>query len=229
MKRVSSLKRACWRAALAACVWGAFPLAAAAHPHGWVDISVEGVFDAQGRLTALNQHWRMDPLYSQVLMEDIQREAGAASLEARLDALGVEIRDNLARQHNLTQMRLEGRDVAQAPVTEMTTRYRDRRLVFRFTLPLAAPLSLAGRTFRYQVFDPTYYIEMLHEANEQGTEPLPSALQLRGAPKGCTTTIIEASPDPKKVAEAAMLDRTQQGEPDLGRFFTETGEISCPG
>ncbi len=202
---------------------------AEAHPHGWVDISVEGLFDAQGNLTALRQRWRMDPFYSQVVMEDMSRVAGDSSMAERLDALGLEIRNNLATQDNLTHITRDGEPVAQAAVDDTNTEYRDDRLIFSFVLPLAEPQPMAGHTLHYRIFDSTYYIEMVHEANEDGSQPLPEALTLDDAPAGCTTHIAKADPDPAKVMEAAMLDRTEQGEPNLGRFFAETGAITCPG
>ncbi len=199
-----------------------------AHPHGWVDLSVEGVFDDAGRLQALRQQWRMDPFYSQVVMEEMGRLEDGTSMPERLDALGVEIRNNLATQDNLTHITLDGEPVAQAEVTNTNTEIRGDRLVFSFVLPLASPVEMAGHALDYRIFDPTYYIEMVHEANADGSEPLPEALTLSGAPADCTTQIVQADPDPSKVMEAAMLDKTESGEPNLGRFFAETGEIRCP-
>lgn len=203
------------------------PTAALAHPHGWVDLSVEGIFDDQGNLTALRQRWRMDPFYSQVVMEDMSRVEGDTTMAQRLDALGVEIRNNLETNDHLTHITLDGQPVGQGVVNDTNTEYRDDRLVFSFVLPLAEPQAMAGHTLRYRIFDSTYYIEMLHEANADGSAPLPNALTLSGAPQGCQTQIIKADPDPDKVMEASMLDRTEQGEPNLGRFFAETGEITC--
>lgn len=205
---------------------GASP--AFAHPHGWVDISVQGIFDDQGRLEALRQQWRMDPFYSQVVMEEMSRVEGDTSMAERLDALGVEIRNNLATQNNLTRITLDGEPVEQASVNDTNTEVRGERLVFSFVLPLASPVALGGHELDYRIFDPTYYIEMVHEANADGSRPLPEALTLDNAPGGCETQIVKADPDPAKVMEAAMLDKTETGEPDLGRFFAETGEIRCP-
>ena len=206
-----------------------WPLLASAHPHGWVDISVRGEFDAQGRLEALRQQWRMDPFYSQVVMEELASVDDDSSMAERLDALGTEIRNNLATQHNLTWIDLDGRQLAQAEVVNTNTEIDGERLVFEFVLPLAQPVALGGHLLRYRVFDPTYYIEMVHEANADGSQPLPEALTLEHAPPGCTTRIVKAKPDPQKVMEAAMLDKTETGEPNLGRFFAETGEIRCSG
>ncbi|GHB32461.1 DUF1007 family protein [Salinicola rhizosphaerae] len=205
------------------------PSAALAHPHGWVDVSVEGIFDDRGELTALRQRWRMDPFYSQVVMEDMASVKDGSTMAQRLDALGVEIRDNLAKENNLTHITLDGQPVAQGKVTDTNTEYRDERLVFSFVLPLAHAQPMAGHTLRYRVYDATYYIEMLHEANADGSQPLPDALTMADAPAGCTTDIVKAKPDPEKVMEASMIDATQQTEPNIGRFFAETGEITCSG
>ncbi|WP_110636541.1 DUF1007 family protein [Salinicola salarius] len=228
MKKASSRCRYGWLGlGIALCLGG--PSAALAHPHGWVDMSVEGIFDDEGNLTALRQRWRMDPFYSQVVMEEMATADDATSMAERLDALGVEIRDNLATQHNLTTITLDDDPLAQGDVSDTNTDYRDERLIYDFVLPLATPQPLAGRTLRYRIFDPTYYIEMVHEANEDGSRPLPGALTLANAPEGCATVVVKATPDPQKVMEAAMLDKSETGEPNLGRFFAETGEITCPG
>ncbi|MED5501331.1 MAG: DUF1007 family protein, partial [Pseudomonadota bacterium] len=225
MKKASSRCRYGWLGlGIALCLGG--PSAALAHPHGWVDMSVEGIFDDEGNLTALRQRWRMDPFYSQVVMEEMATADDATSMAERLDALGVEIRDNLATQHNLTTITLDDDPLAQGDVSDTNTDYRDERLIYDFVLPLATPLPLAGRTLRYRIFDPTYYIEMVHEANEDGSRPLPGALTLANAPEGCATVVVKATPDPQKVMEAAMLDKSETGEPNLGRFFAETGEIT---
>ncbi|WP_239495385.1 DUF1007 family protein [Salinicola halophilus] len=217
-----------WGSGLLALVAVGLSSPAFAHPHGWVDISVEGVFDEAGRLAALRQQWRMDPFYSQVVMEEMSSLDDGTTMPERLDALGVEIRNNLATQDNLTTITLDGAPVAQGEVRNTNTEVRGDRLVFSFVLPLASPVPMAGHELDYRIFDPTYYIEMVHEANADGSEPLPGALTLAGAPAGCSTHIVKADPDPSKVMEAAMLDKTESGEPNLGRFFAETGEIRCP-
>lgn len=228
MKRVLSRCRYGWLGLGIALCLGE-PSAVLAHPHGWVDMSIEGIFDDEGNLTALRQRWRMDPFYSQVVMEEMATVDDGTSMAERLDALGAEIRNNLATQHNLTTITLGGEALAQGDVSDTNTDYRDERLIYDFVLPLATPQPLGGRTLRYRIFDPTYYIEMVHEANEDGSRPLPGALTLENAPEGCASVVVKATPDPQKVMEAAMLDKSETGEPNLGRFFAETGEITCPG
>ncbi|MFG6175950.1 DUF1007 family protein [Halomonas sp. THAF12] len=208
---------------LAILLLSLWPLLAAAHPHGWVDVSVRVMTDEQGRAEALQQRWRLDPFYSQLLLEELRAAKGEASMEARLDRLGVEIRHNLAPKHYFTHVTRDGRPVALGEVDDITTLARDGRVELMFRLPLATPLPLDGAPMRYRIYDPTYYLEVVHEADNE--TPRPDALRVAGA--DCTTRILAADPDPAKVAEAASLDRGEQAEEGLGRFFAETGEVQC--
>ncbi len=196
---------------------------AMAHPHGWIDMSVRVITDDNGVATGLHQTGRMDPFYSLVVFEELQQVPGG-SMEEGLDQLGGEIRDNLAAQHYFTEVRIGSEKQSFGDVTEYTALERDGRLTFMFILPLTSPQPLSGQVLEYQVFDPTYYIEMVHE--EEGDEPSPQALILNGEPE-CALSVLSADPDPELVMQAALLDADEAGEPGLGRRFAETGRVDC--
>lgn len=200
------------------------PLAAVAHPHGWIDLRMRLVPDGEGRLLALQQSWRLDPFYSLVLLEELGRDAGGGGLDAALDQLGSDMRETLSPQSYFTELSLEGDRLELGEVDDYTVLERDGRIEFVFLLPLAEPLEMAGKTLRYQVFDPTYYIEVVHEA--EGDTPLADALVV-GGELDCQTRIRAAEPDPERVMAAAMLDVDDEAEPGLGRYFAETGEVTC--
>ena len=195
-----------------------------AHPHGWIDLSVKVISDDQDRVTALEQIWRMDPFYSLVVLEELGRVEGA-SLDEGLAQLGQEIRNNLVPMHYFTEVSLDGEPLELGEVTEYTTRTRDDRLIFTFRLPLAEPQSVADAMLIYQVFDPSYYIEVVHEADTQQRID-EDALILQGL-TDCTSSVEKADPDPEVVMRAALLDQDEQGESGLGRYFAETGRIDC--
>ena len=137
---------------------------AQAHPHGWIDLRMRLVVDDEGRLTGLHQSWLMDPFYSLVVLEELGQAGGEDGLEAALDQLGGEIRDNLVPHGYYTELRLGDDKLTFDPVNDYTVLERGGRVEFIFLLPLADPQPLAGRTLSYQVFDPTYYIEMVPRA-----------------------------------------------------------------
>ncbi|MCC5882684.1 MAG: DUF1007 family protein [Halomonas sp.] len=198
------------------------PVMATAHPHGWIDIRVRLLVDDEGRLEALHQAWRMDPFYSLVLLEELSRTEGG--LEAGLDRLGGEIRGNLAPFDFFTEIRLGDERLELGEVNEYTVMERGGRVEFIFLLPLASTRALSEETLQYKVFDPTYYLEVVHEA--EGETPLDDAL-LVGGELACTTQIVPANPDPELVMQAALLDVTDEAEPGLGRHFAETGVVVC--
>ncbi|MCG6659725.1 DUF1007 family protein [Halomonas campisalis] len=195
-----------------------------AHPHGWIDMRMRLVVDDQGRLEGLHQAWRMDPFYSLVILEELEHAAGGGGLEAGLDQLGGEIRENLRPHDYFTELRLDGERLALGEVSEYTVMSRGGRVEFIFLLPLATPQPLRDKTLHYKVFDPTYYLEVVHEAEDN--TPLDDALVV-GGELACTTRIVPADPDPERVMEAAMLDITDEAVPGLGRHFAETGEVTC--
>lgn len=200
------------------------PAAAQAHPHGWIDLSVRVILDGQGRVEALHQRWRMDPFYSLVLLEELGRAEGDEPMEARLDQLGLEIRDTLATQEYFTELSLDGDPLALGEVSEYTVMERGGRVEFIFLLPLDEPRPLGEATLRYRIYDPTYYIEVVHEADDR--VPREQALVVSGD-HDCETRILAADPDPAQVAEAARLDTDDQAPEGLGRYFAETGEVQC--
>lgn len=223
---MTPLRQLCRTALSRAWLVGLFglllPGLALAHPHGWIDIRVRLVVDEEGRLEALHQAWRMDPFYSLVLIEELSQSEGG--LEAGLDRLGGEIRGNLAPFDFFTEIQIGGDKLNLGEVTEYTVMERGGRVEFVFLLPLAEPQPLSDQTLEYQVYDPTYYLEVVHEA--EGDTPEEDALTV-GGELSCTTRILPADPDPEQVAEAAMLDVNDQAEPGLGRHFAETGVVAC--
>lgn len=201
------------------------PMVASAHPHGWIDISMRIIINADQHVEALHQRWRMDPFYSLVLIEELTHAEGEESLEQRLDMLGMEIRNTLAPQDYFTRLQHGDTAVALGEVQEYTVMERGGRVEFIFLLPLKEPLRLDGETLSYRVYDPSYFIEVLHE--EDGKGPSPDALVLTDNEVSCTTRILPADPDPARVALAARLDITDESPDGLGRYFAETGEVAC--
>ena len=206
------------------------PIMANAHPHGWVDLRVRIIFNEQGHIETLHQAWRMDPFHSLIILEELGAVDDESNMRQRLDQLGTEILNNLREQQYFTELTYAGEPVLLGDVRDYTTLIIDDRVEFSFLLPLAEPLELddtasVNKALRYKIYDPTYYIEVVHAA-ERG-KPSPQSLVVTGAPPECQVKIIAADPDPARVMQAAMLDMNDTGEKGLGRFFAETGEVVC--
>lgn len=182
---------------------------ALAHPHAWIDVSVEVQFDPAGKVTALRQTWVFDEFYTADTVQKGERD--------KMDRLVTRILGNLRQYGYFTVVKAAEGGVALAAPTEHSARMRGPRLSMTFTTPLVRPVA---PPLTYSVYDPFYYIEMLHADEDD-------AIRLADAPANCRSRLIPAKPDPKVVAKAAAIDRGGTGGDTLGAQFAETVEIRC--
>jgi len=219
--------RAPWSATVAAAVamllagllWLLPPGTALAHPHAWIDVDIELEADASDRVIALRQTWIIDPTYSRYLYDDAMEQFEGATPEEKLANLAAEILDNLAEYDWYTELHADDRRILGQPEGSATMVMQDRQLRFRFRLLLDEAVDPRNRTLRYAVYDPTYFIEILHASES------PPRLELSTGP--CRMDILKPRPDPVIVARALALDFTQTGEADLGRHFAEKVTAHC--
>ncbi|MEW5726495.1 MAG: DUF1007 family protein [Pseudomonadota bacterium] len=203
----------------AVCLFGLAPLPAAAHPHAWIDLRVEVLFDPAGRVTALRQTWLFDEYYTAFATEGFDKNRDGQPDRDKLDALLAENLGNLAQYDTFTRVRAGGGAVAVGKPGEASSRMVGNRLEMTFSLPLKAPVAV-GEGIDYAVFDPTFYIEILHA--EKGEQ-----VRLVGAPASCAHEVVAPSPSIETVALAQGLDRTQSAGDGLGAHFAEWVEIRC--
>ncbi|MCC6209300.1 MAG: DUF1007 family protein [Gammaproteobacteria bacterium] len=195
-------------------------LPAGAHPHAWIDVEVEARFDATSRIASLHMVWLFDDIYSAYVTQGLSFTGNDALDPERTARILTVMMKNLARFHYMTTVEAGSRPVKFAPPEDTSIMLRGRSLELEFTLPLAEPIPALQGPVTYSVYDPSYYIEMLHAEKDD-------AIRLRGAPAGCRFELIAPRPDPERVREAADLDRTQQGRDGLGAFFAERVTIRC--
>ncbi|MEY6432135.1 DUF1007 family protein [Thioalkalicoccus limnaeus] len=191
-----------------------------AHPHSWIDLRVALATDDRGRITALHQSWLMDPIYSVLLIEDMAPEARGESLDEKLDWIARTILGNLTEYRYFTEIEAEGRAIAAFQAFDPRLERVGGRLDFRFELRLDEPLDARANKIRYTVYDPTYFIEILHAEQD--------ALRFVDGAEGCESRRIPPRPDPAIVARAAAMAVDQRADPTLGRYFAEWMEVRCP-
>lgn len=194
--------------------------AAMAHPHAWIDVKVDVVFDGQGRVAALKQTWLFDVFYSEFAMQNPGVERGEASDAARLAALLDENIGLIAPYEWFTRVEVKKAAVAFSPPTEKSMRLVDGRIEMAFVLTLATPAAIAGSALDYLIFDPSYYIEMLHADNS-------ASIRLVDAPDGCTHRIAQPRPSAADVTRAAALDQVPDGPHDIGIVFAQRVTVQC--
>ena len=196
------------------------PSASQAHPHAWIDLTVRVLFDDMGRARALEENWLFDDYYTVFVIEGAKMNKDGTPDQASLDAVMKENMQNLAAYKYFTEVRSGDVPVEIGTATDTSTRMEKGRLALKFVVPFKAPVAVTDMPLRYAIFDPSYYVEMLHAE-------VPQPVTLAGAPASCAAELIKPNPNPDQVMLAAALDRSQSGGNGLGKFFSEEVRVIC--
>ena len=192
------------------------------HPHAWIDLRTEIRFNQIGEAVALSQIWLLDPGYSSFATVGLDKDRDGKPDWGALDALLQENMRNLKKFNYFTQIFYGSELVKFREIVEMSSRMQGNRLEMQFVVPFEVPINLSEQIkLTYRIFDPTYYIEIVHQKKNK-------SVFLVGAPSGCITEVKDPNPDAGTVMLAASLDKTQSGGLGLGKFFAETATIKCP-
>lgn len=191
-----------------------------AHPHAWIDVTTKLEFDSAGRIVALHQFWLFDDFYSMFVLEGAVAIGGGAPSQAALEDLMRENMTNLAEYNFFTEARSGNTPLSFDAPYDLATRMDGMRLEMSFVLPIRDPALVSDMPFSYSIFDPSYYIEMLHAKSE-------TRIELINAPEKCRVALQQPEPDPEQVMFAASLGQNEEGPSGLGRIFAETAQVSC--
>ena len=197
------------------------PASLEAHPHAWIYYRIALAFDDEGRALGLRQHWTLDEFYSAYSIEGLDADEDGVINEEELAKLRAEQKASLTEHEFLTRVEVAGEKVAFAAVEDMNSRLIDGALEITFYLPFEAPQKIGGdRRLVYAIYDPTYWIEMLHA-------PGKDKISLVDAPGSCAFRLVLPDPDGETMALAAALDRNESAGDTLGIAFAEKVEVTC--
>ncbi|MGP1394973.1 MAG: DUF1007 family protein [Inquilinaceae bacterium] len=200
---------------------GVFPIAAVqAHPHVWIDIQADILFDDDGRVAALGQRWLFDEFYTAFVTEGLDGDGDGAPDAEPLDALLRDTMTNLRDYDFFSRVERGAETLDFGDISDMAVSVRDGRLEMAFTLPLATPVAPGPDGLRYAVFDPSFYVEMLHAQTDD-------AIRLVDAPDGCLHRLRAPNPDADALSLASSLDQLDSAGTDLGILFAEWVTVRC--
>lgn len=191
---------------------------ARAHPHAWIDLRSTVVLDDAGRVTAIEQQWSFDPLYTVFATDEITTTTGTQA-EALRKLAKVNL-ENLRTHDYFTEVRVGSLKAALGTVNEFESELREGRLWMRFVVPLREPADPTRGKIVFAVFDPTYYVEILHLRED--------VIAFRGGPAGsCHGEIGPPNPTTEAILLARAMDRDATPDTSLGKIFAEQVEITC--
>jgi len=191
---------------------------AQAHPHAWIDVRSTVVFNDAGRIAAIEQQWRFDELYTAALIHGMT--AGQGLRDETLAQYTRETIDNLGPYNYFMRVRADGRTAALGKVTTYQSALDGKRFVLRFTAPLTTPVDPLASQVEFAVYDPTYFIQMMHLDTD------PPSLTGVGA-SACQAHLQAPNPTPAMLARALALDRGAPADDTLGEMFAQKVQLQC--
>lgn len=154
---------------------------ARAHPHMWIDARARMVFDAQGRLAAIQQDWRFDEMFGAYTTQGLEKGPDGSLPAPTLQGMARDWMEALGEpvSHYFTRVAVGDQTLAFGAPRDAAVSWnpQDQRLTLSFTLPLAQPVAPGERGVRVDIHDPTYFVAYAFDA--------PGAVALADAPAGC--------------------------------------------
>lgn len=197
-------------------VLGAAP--AEAHPHAWIDLKSKVLLDDAGKVRALELDWFFDDYYTVAIADEVDisnQIPGDVWMEIAKKNL-----TNLTEYDYFTDVKADGVTVELGEVSRYESGLRDGRMWMRFEVPILEPLDPTSKAVTFSVYDPTYYIEIVHIEGRAIT------FDGEGSDR-CTGEIVQPNPTLEQVSLASALDKNEQASDGLGELFAETVVLRC--
>jgi len=192
-----------------------------AHPHSWIDLETSLIFNDEGKVIGLWQGWLFDDFYSAFTLEGMKPDNDGKYDTKALNELAETNLENLSEYSYFTFIKIDGKKGNYQKVKDYKTFVEGNRLWMEFSVMLNEPVDPKAHAINYSVYDPTYYVEILHA---EGGDPI----QLTGAgSQGCGYEMKKPEPPKEMSLMAAAMDRNQSAGDGLGVYFSEQVEISC--
>jgi ABC-type uncharacterized transport system substrate-binding protein len=213
------------RSALIAMAALLVPGPALAHPHVFVEVKTDLVFDDAGKLTAVRHAWRFDDGYSAFASQGLDADGdGTLSVEELKPLADINV-ESLAEFDYFTYLTAGDREIAMGKPKDYWVQSDGGLLTLYFTLPTSEPVEVRSLPASMEVYDPTYYVAF------DFVEADPVALD--NAPAGCKVAVQR--PPEMDAASAAQLAQIGPDQrelpPDLQLLTldqTNGVQLGCP-
>lgn len=151
-------------ALLIAVALSAFAQPAAAHPHVFIAWQIEPQIE-NGAITTVKLQWRFDDLYSDLVLNTIDRDGDRKLSPTEIEALAKRTLANLTTVKFYARFTLDGAAWQAEKVEHFGARVEGDHVIYVFTLKLPAP----AKAVSVASLDPEYYIEMRVEKSQPTT------------------------------------------------------------
>ena len=202
---------------------GFAPVEAQAHPHVWVTMNTEVLYDTNGVVTGLRQAWSFDDMFSAFATTGIAAKIKGQFTPEELQPIADVNVTALKDFDYFTYARVDGkrdRDAFIDPVDYSASfNPQTTLLTLHFTLPVRVPIK--AKLLQIEIYDPTFFIDFALASKD--------AVKLVGAPAHCTVA-AEKPPDPNFMTSQQLNKGFVPSEVyiGMGDSFANKITVQCP-
>jgi ABC-type uncharacterized transport system substrate-binding protein len=200
----------------AACVVAAFVSPARAHPHVWVTVTSQVIYDAKGVATGVRHAWKFDDMYSAFALEGLPQKTKGVFTREELASLAEVNITTLKESDFFTYAKASGKDLAFGDASDYWLDYKDEVLTLNFTLPFKAPQHEKNLTI--EVYDPSYFVDFGFAEKD--------AVALVGAPAQCKAALER--PKEMSFEQGKQLSESSFMSDNWGQNFASKIAVTCP-
>lgn len=158
------------------------PAMAAAHPHVWVSIKSQLLYDDGGAVVGVRHAWTFDDMFSTFAVQGLKSAKPGVFTRDDLQPLAEVNVTSLKEYAYFSYAKANGKDVNFTdPVDYYLEQRSDQLLTLHFTLPIKQPVKAS--TLDLEVFDPSYFVDFSFD------EKAKDVVVLKGAPANCQASI----------------------------------------
>ncbi len=197
----------------------AFSSGADAHPHVFVTIKSEIVYDAEGKVTGIRHAWTFDDMFSTYATQGLESKQKGVFTREELAALAEVNVTSMKEFDFFTQGKLNGEKIAFGDPKDYWLDFKDQVLTLNFTLPVKTPVRM--RDMNLDIYDPAYFVSF--ELAE--SEPI----RLVAAPAACKLSVAkpnDSSAQTKNLGES-FFNQMDPKNP-FGTQFANKISVKCP-
>lgn len=199
---------------------GAHAPQAAAHPHVWVTVETEVLYDGAKSIIGFKHKWTFDEFYSSFAVQGMDKNNDGRFEQAELKDLAEVNIASLQEFGFFTFPHIGGQEVERTQPRDYTLEHKDGVLTLNFVLPLKEPVKKdKAKDFNFSIYDPTLYVSFAFAKEKP--------VRLSAAPTGCEPEITQ----PEAQAPSKSVDESLFGNLDklanFGSQYAQTVKIKC--
>ncbi len=189
-----------------------------AHPHMWIDLKSNIIINENNLFSFVQQEWLFGDFSSAIIIDDINKNS--KGFEFGLKEEISKIFNHLYEYNYFTSIKIENKEVKIGKVKNFTAAIHGTRIWVKFSVPLLNPIDIYKKNLIISIYDPTYYIEMLHLEGEK--------ISIIGKNSNiCNASLIKPKPSEEAITLSKSIELDMKPDSSVGKIFAEKIEVSC--